>query len=75
MTDTMSNTSGTVQGLNANGAFDFAVRLRASFCWAGRVTETALSGGGVTADTGSPGDATSAARYAAAATVLAAGAS
>lgn len=75
MTDTMSNTVGTVQGLNANGAFDFADPPPGFVLLGGSaVTETALSGGGVTAATLALGDATSAARYAAAATVLAAGA-
>lgn len=75
MADTMANTSSVVQGLNANGAFDFADPPPGFVLLGGSaVTETALSGGGVTAATLALGDATSAARYAAAATVLAAGA-
>lgn len=75
MADTMANTSGVVQGLNAAGAFDFADPPPGFVLVSGSaVTETALSGGGVTAATLALGDSASASRYAAAATVLAAGA-
>lgn len=75
MADTMANTSSVVQGLNANGAFDFADPPPGFVLLSGSaVTETALSGGGVTAATLALGDSSSATRYAAAATVLAAGA-
>lgn len=72
MADTMANAGGTVQGLNANGAFDFAdLPPGAQVIGGEAVTETALTGGGVTAATIALGDSVSAARYAAAATVLA----
>lgn len=75
MADTMANTSSVVQGLNANGAFDFADPPPGFVLLSGSaVTETALSGGGVTAATLALGDSSSATRYASAATVLAAGA-
>lgn len=75
MADTMANTSGVVQGLNAAGAFDFADAPPGFQLVSGAaVTETALSGGGITAATLALGDSASASRYAAAATVLAAGA-
>lgn len=75
MTDTMANTSGVVQGLNAAGAFDVADLPPGIQVIGGEaVTETALSGGGVTAATIAIGDSASASRYATAATVLAANA-
>lgn len=75
MADTMANTSSVVQGLNTNGAFDFADLPPGVQVIGGEaITETALSGGGVTAATIALGDSANATRFAAAATVLAAGA-
>ena len=57
MADTMANTSSGVQGLNANGAFDFADLPPGVQVIGGEaITETALSGGGVTAATIALGD-------------------
>ncbi len=75
MADTMSNTSSVVQGLNAAGAFDFAdLPPGAQVIGGDAVTETALTGGGVTAATIALGDSASAARFASAGSVLAAAA-